>query len=994
MRKLLFLLGILLSTPALATDYYFSTSGVTTSLPCSQGSPCSSFNGTTLDDDNALSPGDHLKFKRGDTWTGSSAEVIISSNGTANNPIYVEAYGTGANPQLALAPITSTGWTNTSGNIYSHGGSTSTWMDVVTQDDNKALFYWNGSNAALPQGTYQRVYPGPVYVHLWGDGNPATHSVRIADFANSASADGARGLISIGKFTSGNTLGQFVRVRDISIIGSNGVGFSTSATYTMTAGLSIMGAGKDGWLSYCDLTSPLSPITGECGDHYRSYYDTVTYSAAGANGGGGSGQGVTYYSDFGWTIGLNSHYNAMAGVDWLNFGPSTNVTEAGCLRCTAYFNGIAQVDPSFDANFYVDGGTKMLLWGNVSYGGGIGIISPPGTSSNQRTAFANQSEHPSTDPMNNSYIGNNLCFGTHGDCLNTGSTTNNADVINWWNNTLVALNSTSYENFVLDPGGHVSTANSYHWKNNIIIADSSLTAFPYMPSEPIGTKLDYLDSDYNLYWRRSGYSNIYSVADETCQSSTPSSTCWDIARWRTNLGGTGTGDESHSAFSDPLITLDSNTVLDAHLGLGSPAIDTGTSTPVTLPAWIPATLVAEIGSCGVKGTTQADGTPDTCASLDMGYHYSYAGLTNTNVEPASLVASAAGNVTVSFTIPDLVSALLYNWKIQVVFPAGYTFNSGGTTDVTLGASISGTATVSISGQTVTITRTGDGNSEFPGDFSLVLSHIHNPSALGATGTYSISTLDSSDTVIATDPSVSGDTITSGGGGGGVFTTVQTATQATGSGATCTMTTSATVSGNLLVGALKGTQSKTVTSVTDNKGNVYVVSSAIDSSSTLRLYQFYGVQVTGGTTSVVVHMSGSGSVRCGVDEFSGNASTNATAFDTSSTGTGSGTSLSVSTLTPSASGELIVSALSNVNAGTWTAGTNYTIYSGTDPVSTRTEYRLSSAASETAPATTNTTGVWAESAMAFQSGSGGSSPPVVTANHFSYKGATFKGVTIK
>jgi parallel beta-helix repeat protein len=59
-------------------------------------------------------PGDHIVFKRGDTWR---EQLTIPSSGTANDPITFDAYGTGASPTISGAN-TVTGWSHYSGNIY------------------------------------------------------------------------------------------------------------------------------------------------------------------------------------------------------------------------------------------------------------------------------------------------------------------------------------------------------------------------------------------------------------------------------------------------------------------------------------------------------------------------------------------------------------------------------------------------------------------------------------------------------------------------------------------------------------------------------------------------------------------------------------------------------------------------------------------------------------------------------------------------------------
>ena len=135
-------------------------------------------------------------------------------------------------------------------------------------------------------------------------------------------------------------------------------------------------------------------------------------------------------------------------------------------------------------------------------------------------------------------------------------------------------------------------------------------------------------------------------------------------------------------------------------------------------------------------------------------------LTLTDVEPESLVAGAVGDVNVSFTLTNPWPA---DGTVVITFPAGFSLNSGGDTGIEgAGTSFDGSVTVSVTGQTVTITRSNDGTEVAGGTaITLELTNIKNPTVTGSTGTYSIKTTDSSDATIDQDTSVSADTITTG-----------------------------------------------------------------------------------------------------------------------------------------------------------------------------------------------------------------------------------------
>lgn len=211
---------------------------------------------------------------------------------------------------------------------------------------------------------------------------------------------------------------------------------------------------------------------------------------------------------------------------------------------------------------------------------------------------------------------------------------------------------------------------------------------------------------------------------------------------------------------------------------------------------------------------------------------------------------------------------------------------------------------------------------------------------------------------------------------GAFAVVQQGTAGQGTGSTSS-TLSATTAGNLVVVSARiNGNTDTLTSVTDNVGNTYACSSAFDWSEK-RMYMCYGVQVTGGATTVTAAWSGSQTHVTYAAEFSGNASTNAATFEASATGTGTGTSLAVSALTPAASGDLIVGTYSVASSSTFTAAGGYTLYYPTNPSTGSLEYLLSGTTSETAPATIGSSKTWGGIAMAFLPAATPTATPTVT-----------------
>ncbi len=128
-------------------------------------------------------------------------------------------------------------------------------------------------------------------------------------------------------------------------------------------------------------------------------------------------------------------------------------------------------------------------------------------------------------------------------------------------------------------------------------------------------------------------------------------------------------------------------------------------------------------------------------------------LTSANVQPNSLSPGVLTNITASFTTSNSIAA---TDKIKITFGAG--FDVSGANGATC-STLDGTFATNVSGQTVTITRSG-GSSEPPGTQTCTINAIKNPSAAGTTGTYTIRTTTANDEIKDENASVSADTIIS------------------------------------------------------------------------------------------------------------------------------------------------------------------------------------------------------------------------------------------
>lgn len=128
----------------------------------------------------------------------------------------------------------------------------------------------------------------------------------------------------------------------------------------------------------------------------------------------------------------------------------------------------------------------------------------------------------------------------------------------------------------------------------------------------------------------------------------------------------------------------------------------------------------------------------------------------TNVQPANLIQSNKISNTITFT--NAVS-IPTDGKIKILYPIS--FDVSGATNGSC-SSMNGGFSTSVSGQTVTITRTNTGTTEISGAQTCTIQGIRNPSSTGSTGTYTIQITNSADTILDQDTAVTADTIATTG----------------------------------------------------------------------------------------------------------------------------------------------------------------------------------------------------------------------------------------
>jgi hypothetical protein len=143
----------------------------------------------------SFSPGDHILFKRGETWR---ERLNVPSSGNQLQPITFSDYGSGALPKIlgSLAKNSTGDWTNESGNLWYT--SSPTWHVHSCIFDNEASY----STQVLTKG--ELTTQGYLWwddansrVYLYSVGNPATVYNGVVECAQFLGGATTQGVISI-----------------------------------------------------------------------------------------------------------------------------------------------------------------------------------------------------------------------------------------------------------------------------------------------------------------------------------------------------------------------------------------------------------------------------------------------------------------------------------------------------------------------------------------------------------------------------------------------------------------------------------------------------------------------------------------------------------------------------------------------------------------------------------------------------------------------------
>lgn len=273
------------------------------------------------------------------------------------------------------------------------------------------------------------------------------------------------------------------------------------------------------------------------------------------------------------------HDNDNIGIDAIGFegtAPSNDQARNGVISGNTVYNVTSVNNPSYgktlpNGNYaadgiYVDGGKDIVIERNYSYNSDIGI----------ELASEHSGKSTSNITVRNNIVYNNSYTGIAMGGYDTarGSTTG-----------CVIVNNTLYKNDTVGENGgqllvQYDTRNNTI-KNNILVASSSNILIQNAFTQNTGNIVD-----YNLYYGAGGASGSKWIWKKTSYGS--------FSAYKT-----GTGNDAHSLFADPLFAGASSG--NFHLTASSPAIDAGSAD------------TAIIGSTDIDGDARVMGT-----SVDIG----------------------------------------------------------------------------------------------------------------------------------------------------------------------------------------------------------------------------------------------------------------------------------------------------------------------------------------------------------------------------------------
>jgi hypothetical protein len=321
---LLIFLACIIAPNAYATSYYVDCdTGIDSNNGLSTGT---AFRTTEpVEGTNFLQPGDVVNIKRGCVFSGATdSSFEVKSVGTAMNPIIIQAYGSGGNPQFKGSVNVTTvtnwaGWTliDATNNIWESVATVPWQVNIVIIDGSYSLSSSYHSNqgqsflASVAGKFYQTASGSKVRVRLQDNSDPNAHSI---EFGRYQTALAGRGLVKVN-----NSTAQYIHFYNIDTYGSNSFGFTSGNPYVWFVDCIARFSARENFYLISNVTNHPQ------GARYNFLYGVTADDANtwGHQSQGGSGQNITVESSFVVIKNSTVKNSWMAGIDFLHYNSDT-----------------------------------------------------------------------------------------------------------------------------------------------------------------------------------------------------------------------------------------------------------------------------------------------------------------------------------------------------------------------------------------------------------------------------------------------------------------------------------------------------------------------------------------------------------------------------------------------------------------------------------------------------------------------------------------------
>lgn len=379
-KAIMITLLILISSYALASKYYVSSSGGNDG---SDGrSEASAWKSISRVNSQVFIPGDSILFFKGDVWRET---LSISSSGNSEAYIVYSSYGTGLKPQI-LASIKADTWTNVSGNIWrsaislSNPNIGSTGDIYFITNSTQEITFGNPKSYTSDFSNLVKEYDwtwnaNVLYVYSSSDPDDRYLSIEAGQKESCIYLNGKQ-YIEINGFDlfyaqqqgvmerepAGGLSGYILRNCEIAYNGTlNGYGYASRVVYSnaLFENNVIHDCGRRGISLYNYSSQSLRNIIIQNNVFYNGNHTTGIDIGAGTSGGRGSTDNITIRNNLIYDDPASTAYSHQIFVQNI---PSSGTTVTGIH----IYNNIFKYPPA--ASILLEGITESYIYNNTFYG--------------------------------------------------------------------------------------------------------------------------------------------------------------------------------------------------------------------------------------------------------------------------------------------------------------------------------------------------------------------------------------------------------------------------------------------------------------------------------------------------------------------------------------------------------------------------------------------------------------------------------------------------